>query len=161
MNEDAAAAADIEQPKGGAPERGTQGSVGTCQTGISPSGSIFVGSLLLAGLSIHSVMEGITLGAAPNPHAVALAILFHKTLEAFAVGSSLLHGEKREADTAASMAADAPDAVSAVAVVVDTQVDVAGAVARGASSAITGVEWFYVYPMLTVLLVLLLLALLH
>ncbi|KAL8452713.1 hypothetical protein Emed_001277 [Eimeria media] len=50
-----------------------------------------VGSLLLTGLSLHSLMEGFTLGMAPNPKTVAIAILLHKTLEAFAVGSSLLH----------------------------------------------------------------------
>ncbi|XP_026193754.1 fe(2+) transport protein 3, chloroplastic-like [Cyclospora cayetanensis] len=58
---------------------------------VANSKAFFLGSLLLAGLSVHSVMEGLTLGAAPNPATIALAILLHKTLEAFAVGSSLLH----------------------------------------------------------------------
>ncbi|KAL8274689.1 hypothetical protein Esti_001404 [Eimeria stiedai] len=71
---------------------------GGTPAGEAPSSSsqaggkpVLVSSLLLTGLSLHSLMEGFTLGVAPNPTTVAIAILLHKTLEAFAVGSSLLH----------------------------------------------------------------------
>ena len=94
MDEGTVGSAHPQQRKRGPQDGAVPASPGDPQGGGAPrAGSLFVGSLLLAGLSVHSVMEGLTLGAAPNPKTVAIAILFHKTLEAFAVGSSLLHGE--------------------------------------------------------------------
>lgn len=51
-----------------------------------------VGGLLVAGLSGHSVVEGISMAAAPKPQFVAVAILAHKAVESFAVGNALIHG---------------------------------------------------------------------
>ncbi|OEH76125.1 methyltransferase domain protein [Cyclospora cayetanensis] len=88
-----AAAAGQQGQKGGPPYEGGPPRVSAGPPSVANSKAFFLGSLLLAGLSVHSVMEGLTLGAAPNPATIALAILLHKTLEAFAVGSSLLHEE--------------------------------------------------------------------
>lgn len=94
MDDGAVGSAHTQQRKQQSREVYSQGRVSRHPSGCGarPTSS-FAGSLLLTGLSIHSVMEGLTLGAAPNPKTIALAILFHKTLEAFAVGSSLLHGQ--------------------------------------------------------------------
>jgi len=59
-----------------------------------PRGSILMGLGTLIGISIHSVIESVALGASQSLGTAATlmaAILFHKTFSAFAVGSSL-HG---------------------------------------------------------------------
>lgn len=95
MGEGTIANSHMQQQKGGITAQGVNPHHGD-PARFSPGdtlqeGSAFMGSLLLTGLSVHSLLEGLTLGAAPNPKTIAIAILFHKTLEAFAVGSSLLH----------------------------------------------------------------------
>ncbi|KFG65298.1 metal cation transporter, ZIP family protein [Toxoplasma gondii RUB] len=44
-------------------------------------------------LSFHSLMEGVTLSTAPRPQLVAFAVLVHKGLESFALGSSLMQAQ--------------------------------------------------------------------
>ncbi|KAL8425078.1 hypothetical protein Efla_001467 [Eimeria flavescens] len=90
LEDTALGSAPTQQRKG--PRRGGPLFAGQASSAFQGGGSSgLVGSLLLTGLSVHSLLEGFTLGMAPNPKTVAVAILFHKTLEAFAVGSSLLH----------------------------------------------------------------------
>lgn len=66
-------------------ERGSAGPGGKAR-------DLLVSSALMLALSFHSLMEGVTLGTTLNPQLVAFAVLVHKALESFALGSSLLQG---------------------------------------------------------------------
>ncbi|PFH33345.1 metal cation transporter, ZIP family protein [Besnoitia besnoiti] len=62
--------------------------------GETPGAKEFlVSGVLMLALSFHSLMEGVTLGTALRPQLVAFAVLVHKGLESFALGSSLLQGQ--------------------------------------------------------------------
>ncbi|PHJ24205.1 metal cation zip family protein [Cystoisospora suis] len=66
--------------------------------GSRPGGKardLLVSSALMLALSFHSLMEGVTLGTTLNPQLVAFAVLVHKALESFALGSSLLQAQTR------------------------------------------------------------------
>ncbi|CBZ52884.1 putative zinc transporter ZIP domain-containing protein [Neospora caninum Liverpool] len=54
---------------------------------------LLVSGVLMLALSFHSLMEGVTLGTAPRPQLVAFAVLVHKGLESFALGSSLMQAQ--------------------------------------------------------------------
>ncbi|EPR62792.1 metal cation transporter, ZIP family protein [Toxoplasma gondii GT1] len=54
---------------------------------------LLVSGVLMLALSFHSLMEGVTLSTAPRPQLVAFAVLVHKGLESFALGSSLMQAQ--------------------------------------------------------------------
>jgi len=56
-----------------------------------------VGFLLLLALSFHSVIEGLGIGANPNPWGGIIAVLAHKALAAYALGTRLMSGGLHDA----------------------------------------------------------------
>jgi len=56
------------------------------------AGQAVVGYLLLLALSFHSLIEGLGIGANPDPYGAIIAVLAHKALAAYALGTRLIGG---------------------------------------------------------------------